>query len=319
MRIPELNAEIRAALSKVDCVIAAVSGGADSVALLLTLNAIKEKYGFSLRACHVNHCLRAEESDGDERFVRMLCRRLDIPLYVRRAEIPKLTRRHESTEECARRIRYGFFLELNLLYGAVTATAHTASDNAETVLINILRGTALTGICGIPAVREGLIRPLLSCTREDTEELCRSFGNGYVHDSTNDSDDYVRNRIRHRVIPELKSINPSFETAVARLCESVSYDDKYIENAAAAAKKSCAVSGGYDVKKLAALEESVLRRVTAMILRENGIKVNARAITDVTAIIRAGQGGTNPQQYKFVRIRRKKLFVETDRQKFRRI
>ncbi|MCH5325059.1 MAG: tRNA lysidine(34) synthetase TilS [Eubacterium sp.] len=313
------NGKISDALGNAGCVIAAVSGGADSVALLLALYEAKDEFGFTLKACHINHCLRGEESDRDERFVRTLCKRLDLPLYVRKVKVGRLVRQHESIEECARRVRYEFFDELNALYGGLTATAHTASDNAETVLINMLRGTALTGICGIPAVRDNIIRPLIGCTREQTERFCAEMLTGYVHDSTNDSDDYVRNRIRHRIIPELKAINPSFESAVARLCESVTHDDEYLESAAVAAKMDCVLDDGYSVKKLAVLPESVLRRVAAMIMRENDIKVNARALGDVIKIIKAGQGKTNPQQYKFVRIRRKKLFVETNYEKYRKI
>lgn len=319
IREVKANSEVCGALKKADCVIAAVSGGADSAALLTVLNILKEEFGYTLRACHVNHCLRGEESDRDERYVRFLCRRLEIPLYVRRVDVRQLAQRHESIEECARRVRYDFFGELNALYGAVTATAHTASDNAETVLINMLRGTALTGICGIPAVRDGMVRPLINCSREQTESFCKETLTDFVHDSTNDSDDYIRNRIRHRIIPALKDINPSIESAFARMCESVSYDDKYLEKLAEQEKTRCAVDGGYSVKLLAQLDESILRRVTAMIFRENDIKVNARALTDAVKIIRDGKGRTNPQQYKFVKIRRKKLFVETNYEKFRRI
>lgn len=300
-------------------VIAALSGGADSAALVYALYELRDELGIRLCACHVNHCLRGEESDRDEMFVRGICKSLDIPLYVRRADIMSLKAPHESVEECARRVRYGFFDELTELYDAAIATAHTASDNAETVLINLLRGTALKGLCGIPPIRGNIFRPLLGCSRSDTEEYCRLVGVGYVHDSTNDSDEFLRNSIRHKVIPELKRANPSFETAVARMCESVSADNIFLDKRAAAAKADCAVDGGYDVRKLAMLDDSILRRVVADIMREGGIKVNNRALSDVVEIIRAGKGKTNPQQFKFVKIRKKRLFVLTDTEKYRKI
>ena len=157
-------------INKGDTVIAAVSGGADSVALLYVLYSLKNELGFSLAACHVNHNLRGEESDGDERFVRRMCRFLDIPLYVASIKVTDLRQKHDSLEECARRLRYEFFDSISR--GKLIATAHTASDNCETILINMVRGTALSGICGIPVKRDNIIRPLLYNTRGDIERYC---------------------------------------------------------------------------------------------------------------------------------------------------
>lgn len=295
----------------------ALSGGADSVALLYSLYLLKDELGLSLSACHVNHNLRGEESDGDELFVRRMCRMLDIPLYVRNIRVSDYVGKHESTELVARKIRYDFFSELGA--DRLIATAHTASDNCETVLINLIRGTALSGLCGIPPKRDNIIRPLIDCTREEIEQFCKEYSLGYVTDSTNLSDDYTRNKLRLNIIPELKKINPSLMASVSRMSQSVTLDDKFIDSIALSEKKKAEKDGKYSVTALCHLDECVLRRVAAMILDENDIPASALSITKTVQIIRDGKGKINPCQYKFVQIRKKHLFVVTDETKFRKI
>lgn len=295
----------------------ALSGGADSVALLCCLYMLKEELDISLSACHVNHNLRGEESDGDELFVRRLCRMLDIPLYVRNIRVADYVGRHESTELVARRIRYDFFGELGR--GRLIATAHTASDNCETVLINLIRGTALSGLCGIPPKRDNIIRPLIDCTREEIERFCRENSLGYVTDSTNLTDDYTRNKLRLNIIPELKRINPSLVAAIGRMSRSVTLDDKYLDKIACGEKSKAYRDGKYYVPALCSLDECILRRVAAMILEENDIPTSALTITKTVQIIRDGKGKINPCQFKFVQIRKKHLFVITDETKYRKI
>ena len=292
-------------INKGDTVIAAVSGGADSVALLYVLYSLKDELGFSLAACHVNHNLRGEESDSDERFVRRMCRFLDIPLYTASIKVNDLRQKHDSLEECARRLRYEFFDSISK--GKLIATAHTASDNCETILINMVRGTALSGICGIPAKRDNIIRPLLYNTREDIELYCSENCLDYVTDSTNLSDDYTRNKIRHKVVPLLKSINPSLFSAISRLSQSVSDDDRYLDKIASEL-----------MEKARTADECILRRIVTMIFKDNDIPPNMKAVESCVGIIRAGQGKIIPCQFRFVQIRKKKLFVVTDREKFRR-
>ena len=304
-------------INKGDTVIAAVSGGADSVALLYVLYSLRTELDFSLAACHVNHNLRGEESDGDERFVRRICRFLDIPLYVANIKVNDLRLKHDSLEECARRLRYEFFESISK--GKLIATAHTASDNCETMLINITRGTALSGVCGIPARRDNIIRPLLYNTREDIELYCTENSLDYVTDSTNLSDDYTRNKIRHKVVPLLKEINPSLFGAISRLTQSVSDDDRYLDKIASELmKKAHTEDDKYDVNVLYTADECILRRIVTMIFRNNDIPLNMKAVESCVGIIRARQGKINPCQFKFVMIRKKKLFVMTDREKFRR-
>lgn len=214
-------------LSAGDTVLVGVSGGADSMCLLDLLNEHKEELNISVRAAHVNHCLRGEESDADEQFVRAFCEEKNIPLSVLRADINTLCERSgESTELCARKVRYDFFDSLGC---TKIATAHTASDAEETMLMNLSRGASLNGLCSIPAVRGNVIRPLLYFLREDTERYCKDHGICYVVDSTNLTDDYTRNKFRHNVIGALKDINPSFEENAKRCLESLRTDNDFLE------------------------------------------------------------------------------------------
>ena len=300
-----------------DTVIAAVSGGADSVALLHVLYSLQGELSFSLAACHVNHNLRGAESDGDEMFVRRMCRMMDIPLYVANIKVNEFRQKHDSLEECARRLRYGFFEDIGK--NKLIATAHTASDNCETILINMVRGTALSGICGIPAKRDNIIRPLLYSTREDVERYCRENELDYVTDSTNLSDDYTRNKIRHKIVPLLREINPALYGAMSRLSDAASLDDAYLDGLAAQLmQKASADDGKYDVNQLCDADECILRRIVTMLFKQNDIPVSMSAVDSCVKIIRNKQGKINPCQFKFVQIRKKMLSVVTDYDKFRK-
>lgn len=211
----------------VSYVTVALSGGADSMALLYVMNELKDRYGFKLSAAHFNHKIRGDESDSDENFAREACNKLGVEFFCKSADIPKIAKENgESLELAARKARYDF---LSSVSKGVVATAHTASDNVETVIFNLSRGTAIKGLCGIPAKRDGIIRPLLFCTRNDIEEYCNKNNISYVIDSTNLLDDYSRNNIRHNVIPVLKNINSSLERSVVHTSISLSEDADYLE------------------------------------------------------------------------------------------
>lgn len=271
-----------------DRVTVALSGGADSTALLYGLLAIREKFGLTVTAAHVNHMLRGEESDRDERFVRDLCENLGVPLSVGRFDIPALKKQGESCEECARRVRYAFLAEVA---DGKVATAHTADDNAETVLFNLIRGTGITGACGIPVKRDNIIRPLILCSRKDIEDYCEKNGISFVTDSTNLTDDYTRNRIRHKIIPEMKKINPSLCDGVSRFTETLRDADELVLSLAETVVKSAKKADGYDCGELDKSHNAVLSRAVRIICeRETGLLPDSVHTEMVCEIVRKNGG-----------------------------
>jgi tRNA(Ile)-lysidine synthase len=194
----------------------AVSGGADSVALLHALRLLRDELGVDLEVLHLDHGLRGEESAGDARFVEQLASRLGLPFHLRRAA---LAGEAGNLEQAARRARLAFFAEMKAERGLDrVATGHTWSDQAETVLFRLLRGCGPGGLAGVlPVTREGLIRPLLDVTREEARQWLRAHGEPWREDSTNASRTLARNRIRLDLLPALaRDWNPELEAALAR-------------------------------------------------------------------------------------------------------
>ena len=196
-----------------------LSGGADSVCLLFALHTLREEHGCTLSAAHLNHLLRGQAAFDDEQFVRELCERWEIPLLVERCDVRTLAQELRCGEEQAgRQARYALFARACTAYPhAVAATAHTASDQAETVLLSLFRGSGLDGLSGIPPAREGVIRPLLSCTRDEVERFCSRHGLSYVTDQSNLEPVYTRNKIRLELLPELsRDYNPNLVRTLTR-------------------------------------------------------------------------------------------------------
>lgn len=214
-------------ISHGDRVLIGVSGGADSMCLLSLFEENKASLGIEIAAAHVNHCIRGEEADRDEEFVKSYCLEHEIDFFSKRIDIPLISReKMQSTELCARNERYIYFESFGF---DRIATAHTGSDCIETMLMNISRGSGLKGAASIPAVRKNIIRPLIRFTRKETENYCKIHNIDYVTDSSNLSDDYTRNKIRHNVIPSLIEINPSFEQNALRFIDSLREDSGFIE------------------------------------------------------------------------------------------
>ena len=240
-----------------DRITCAVSGGADSVALLFALYLLKDKLKIQLSAAHFNHHLRGEESDRDENFVRDFCERYDIPLTVGHGEIHP---GKKGLEAAARDARYAF---LRAIPGKV-ATAHTADDNAETVLMHIVRGTGLKGLGGIAPVSGSVIRPMLSVTRQDVEDFCAEWSLSYITDSSNDTDVFLRNRLRHHVMPLLKQENPQLAANVSAMALLLRQDEEYLAGAARAE--------AMDVENLRKLHPAVRQRCLEHFLKESGVR-----------------------------------------------
>ena len=190
-----------------DTIVTGVSGGADSICLLFALLKLKEKLHFHVIVCHINHGIRGEQADADERFVREICREQDIPCRIFHENVELIAKnRKQSLEEAGREVRRKAFEEVCAKAGGTKiATAHHQNDGAETLLMNLCRGTGLQGMCAIRPVSGMWIRPLLCMTRREIEECMKEEGIPFCHDETNGEDTYTRNRIRHQVIPLLET------------------------------------------------------------------------------------------------------------------
>ncbi|HEY9124699.1 MAG TPA: tRNA lysidine(34) synthetase TilS [Bacteroidales bacterium] len=192
-----------------DKIIVAVSGGADSMSLLHML--YKAKYDIII--AHCNFQLRGEESDNEEQLVRQTAAKLDIPIYVKRFETTEYASlKNISIQMAARELRYSWFenLRRNLSYHKI-AVAHNADDNIETFFINLIRGTGIAGLTGMKAVSGNIVRPLLFATREEIEAYCQTENIVFATDSSNLSDKYLRNNIRHNIVPLLRQMNGVFD------------------------------------------------------------------------------------------------------------
>lgn len=252
-----------------DRVIVALSGGADSVTLLHLLNSVKELYNLKLYAAHFNHLIRGEEARRDADFVSAMCEEWGITLFYEQADVPAIAEKTgESEELCGRRLRYAFFERLCEEYGAKVATAHTLSDNTETVLMNLMRGAGVSGLKGIPVRRYSIIRPLLCFDRAQIERYCDEHHLRYVTDSTNLCPMYTRNKVRLEAIPVLKELNPSLDSSVERTAHLMRDVDTYLNNISEKELKSCETAYGYSCEKLLALDKAVLSYALKHILDE---------------------------------------------------
>ena len=270
-------------------ILVGLSGGADSTALFTALC----ECGAHVIAAHVDHGIRGDEAKRDAEFCRQLCNERGVEFCLFEADVPaEAAKSGESIEEAARRIRYAFFdtiMEEKRI--PILATAHNADDNAETVILNLTRGSGTRGVCGIPAVRPvkhgTLVRPLLAVTRAEIEEYCRKNALPYVTDSTNLCDDYARNRIRHKVLPELRSLNPDVIGAICRLSSAASEDCDYLDDAA----RRFLEDGDVRAASLAALPRPIAARALLFFLREGGARPEARHVNALLDAASAGEVG----------------------------
>ena len=261
-----------------DTVLIGVSGGADSVCLLHALNSLKEELGIRVAAAHLNHGIRGEEADRDAAFVKELCRSWQIPCYCKREDIPALAKEMDVSEETAGRLkRYQFFRELCMEepFDKI-ATAHNLNDQAETVLMRMIRGCGIDGLSGIRYLRkDGVVRPLLDVERTQIEAYCKENNLAYCTDSTNKDETYTRNRIRHRLIPLLQEeFNPNIAGALATVAENVAEDGDFISgyakrlyhriNSPAPGQKPVVL----DIGTLAMVQESIRNRLIVLAAKD---------------------------------------------------
>lgn len=239
-------------------IVCAVSGGADSMALLWGVYLLKEKLELDVSAAHFNHQLRGAESHRDESFVRDFCAGYHIPFVSGSGQV---VAGKKGLEAAAREARYAF---LKGLSGKI-ATAHTADDNAETILMHLVRGTGLKGLGGIAPVNGNLIRPMLNITRSEVLAFLEEYSIPYVEDSSNSGDDFLRNRLRHHVMPLLKAENPSLAQNLSATAQRLRQDEQVL---AAEAEKQHTDH----VQTLRTMEPAIRSRVLSNILLQAGVK-----------------------------------------------
>ena len=259
-------------------VLCAVSGGADSVCLLHSLWQMRGRLGISVAAAHYNHQLRGAESDRDEDFVRALCAQLgEIPLVVERGDVAGEAQvSGRGLEETARELRYAFLRRAAAELGAsVIATAHNADDNAETVLLHLIRGSGLRGLTGIPVVRGDIVRPLLTTPRDKIELYNKSYGLSWVTDSSNRDERFTRNRVRRQVLPLLDEICPGVRERLNRTAALLREDEDCLMEQA---------------ERLAGQAEGDRweQRIPAELLREHHRAVSVRVIRILLGRLRRG-------------------------------
>lgn len=249
-------------------VLVALSGGADSVCLLdLFCEAQKSgDFPYRIAAAHLNHALRGEESDRDEAFCQALCARYGIPLYCKRVDVRALAV-GKSIEEAARDARYAFFAETLGAHDPLSyvVTAHHAGDFCETMLLNLVRGSGIDGLCSIPRVRGSILRPLLNCSREDILAYNEARGLAFVTDSTNLSVTYSRNRIRLRVLPELAKISAGYADSMLRTAALLARDADFLHTEAERAFATVVQNGVLDTKQAQNLHPAILSRIVKML------------------------------------------------------
>lgn len=256
-------------------VLCAVSGGADSMCLLHLLCSRADEWGLTVFCAHFNHRLRGVESDGDEEFVRDWCREHQIPLICGGADVAEESRRRgKGVEETARALRYEFLERAAQEVKAQRiATAHTANDNAETVLFHMVRGAGLQGVSGIPPRQGMVVRPLLEVTRGQVEEYCALHGVPFVQDSTNFDEGYSRNFLRHRVIPLLEQINPRAVEHISQAAGRLRRDNECLNDLAVRAADQAEERSGevaVDAAVLTALPEEVALRAVRLLMDRAG-------------------------------------------------
>jgi len=281
---------------KGDRVVVGVSGGADSVALLHFLAKDLPEYELDLTVCHLNHRLRGEESERDEAFVRSLCERLNIPCKIRALDVAALAaERKQGLEECGREERYRFFEETAASFSenAVIATAHTLSDQTETVLFRLARGSGLKGLCGIPPKRGKVVRPFLAVTREEVEAYCAEKGLSFVTDSSNAETVYARNLLRLEVIPSLRKMNPSLEKTLSETVDDLREDDRFLWETAAKRLTDADDEEGYWIAVFRSVPRPLRRRMLILACREHDIAPDREKIKELDQIIETGHGKIN--------------------------
>lgn len=270
-----------------DGILAAVSGGADSVCLLLLLHRLQRQLPITIAAAHVNHGIRGDSALADQQFVEKLCTALGIPCYVKVCDVPALAKQWGmSEEEAGRQVRYDYFDAVSKKYGFdKIAVAHNQDDNVETIIHHLLRGTGLNGITGISPDRNQIIRPLLPFSKQEIVAYLNKAGQPYCTDETNQELCYTRNKIRLSLIPKLREINQQAETHILQFGRQAEEIEAYLQIQTEAAgrqyiKKEQDYNSGILLAEAARQEHPVIQKrlVRELIRQQSG------RLKDITAV-----------------------------------
>lgn len=285
-------------IEKGDGIVVALSGGPDSVCLLHLLNSIKNIFEIKLVAAHINHMIRGEDADNDEAYCKSICEELNIDFFSKREAVEKYAKENSiSSEMAGREIRYKFFNEiLEKRKFSKIATAHNANDQAETILMRIMRGTALDGLCGIPVKRDGIyIRPILFMKREEIEEYCKKNELIPRIDKTNKERIYSRNKVRLDILPYMKeNFNPDIIETINRMAGLLRSDNEFIQEYSKEIFNLCCKVNNEDIiikQTLFEYNKSVVTRVIRKVLMKvsnNNSDFEMKHIFDVIELHKMG-------------------------------
>ncbi len=290
------------------CILIAVSGGVDSMVLAYILNKYKQVFDLKLKVAHLNHSLRGKEADKDEELVCSFCKENGIEFISKKVDVKTLAQKLKlGIEECARNERYKFFDGIIKEDESYIATAHNLSESAETAIFNLIRGSSLKGLQGIPAVRKNIVRPLIEITKEEIIAYAKENNIVYREDKSNFSLEYNRNKIRHKIIPVFKEINPSFEQALLRMKESVCADEEYLSSKANKEMQNIKCENGYSVLKLSKMCKALRFRVICKIM--GNIKLETVHLNLINKLIKQNKGAVQINENIMVKVKHGVLSV----------
>lgn len=270
-------------LSKGDRVLIGVSGGADSIALLEFFVSVKEKYDLDICVAHIEHGIRGEDSANDAEFVENYCKKLGVNFYLKTIDAPNLAKKAKmGVEEYSRMARYDFF---NTIECDKIATAHNLTDNIETLLFRLARGTGLKGACSIPAVRGKIIRPFIEVSSGEIRKWCNDNNIPYRVDCTNSDSAYSRNLIRLEILPLFEKLNANYQDNIENFISDVNEDYAFIDDYVKSIYPKIVKNNEIDLPKLNELDLSIKKRILIMFFDENGYSLNRihlQSVIDIT-------------------------------------
>lgn len=270
-------------LSKGDRVLIGVSGGADSIALLEFFVSVKEKYDLDICVAHIEHGIRGEDSVSDAEFVKNYCKKLGVKFYLKTIDAPNLAKKAKmGVEEYSRMARYDFF---NTIKCDKIATAHNLTDNIETLLFRLARGTGLKGACSIPAVRGKIIRPFIEVSSSEIRKWCNDNNIPYRVDCTNSDSAYSRNLIRLEILPLFEKLNANYQDNIDDFISDVNEDYAFIVNYVKSIYPKIVKDNEIDLPKLNELDLPIKKRILIMFFNENGYSLNRihlQSVIDIT-------------------------------------